>query len=118
MVEESVADEIVLVPIVSAGEYQRQGPDRRRAIGMIERVRVLIYEGTRLVVPPAQVTAESSCCFVRQIDQDHFDTNFCRAADFIQIKPAVEIMFVDDRPSKKPLRSENEVKRLADGRLS
>ncbi len=118
MVEEGVADEIILFPVVATDEYERQSPDRCRAVGIIYSILLLVYEGARMIVPATQMTAEPPRCLLRQIDEDRFYANFDGGAVLIQISAAVEVVLVNDRPAKKPLGPEDEVKRLAHGRLS
>src|SRR5437868_5168900 len=113
MIEEGVAHEIVFITVVATDEYERQRPDRGRAIGVIERIFRVVYEDVGAIVPATQMSAESSGCLFRQFDEDCFDPNFDSGAVSIQILPAVKIVLVYDGPTKDPLRSEDEIECLA-----
>jgi hypothetical protein len=118
MIEEGVPDEIILVSVITADEQQRQGPDRARRVGLIQPVIPFVDESTGLIVPPAQMTAETACCLFGKIDKDSLNANFYRGTVRGQITPTVEVVLVNDRPAKEALRPKYEIERFAYSRFA
>lgn len=98
MVEERVADEVVLGLIVAADEDDRQRPALLRAVPILRARVALIGKIARSGVPTAQMSMELQLGLRCQIGENGLDANLDRFLLRIEIPTAMEVVLVDDRP--------------------
>ena len=105
MIEESIANKIILLPVVSADENERQCPARSLAVGYVPVLPDLLHEGARLFIPAAKMPVKTPMRFVGQVDEYGFQPDLGRLSVVVEIAPAMKIMLVHHRPPVQPLRS-------------
>ncbi len=105
MIEEGVANEVILGLVVTAKEDNGQRPSLLRPIAIPRAARPLIGEITRNVVPPSKMTMEAKLGFLRKISQDRLNADLYRLFVVVKISTTIEVVLVNDRPSIEPLRT-------------
>src|SRR4051812_30666268 len=99
MVEEGVADEVILDLVVTANEDNGERPSLLRPIAITRAAGPLIGEITRPVVPPSKMTMESKLSFLRKISQNRLDADLDRLLIVVEISTTIKVVLVNDRPS-------------------
>lgn len=102
-----VADEVVLVLVVSAEEEQRKRPSGFGAIACGGPLRAFVREVVLGDVPTAKVPIELEFRLLGEVCQHRFDTDLNERPVFGLVAPAMKIVFVDDWPPLKALRTQH-----------
>ena len=117
VVEEGVADEVVLRLVISADEHDGQSPALLRSISICRSASALIREIAGDVIPPPKVTVKSKLGLLWKIRQHGLDADLDRLLLIVEIPGAMKVMLVDHRPAIEPLGPQHEVESLANGRF-
>ncbi|WP_440144290.1 hypothetical protein [Bradyrhizobium canariense] len=113
MVEEGVADEVVLRLVISADEHDGESPAILRSISVCRSASALIREIAGDVISPQKVTMKSKLSLLWKI----LDANLDRLLLIVKIPAAMKVMLVDHRPAIQPLGPQHEVESLANRRF-
>src|ERR1700761_6372907 len=96
MIEEGVADEVVLRLVVSAYEYDWESPALLCSIAICRSAIALVREVAGIVVPSPKMTVKSKLRLLRKIRQHGLDANLDGFLLVVQVAAAMEVVLVDN----------------------